>query len=188
MMKEKINAAIAAKFAEMEPGDERLGVGGAFATWVNDDLSTLEITPNLVVDEGLDYILDTALSGGAAVATWYVSLFKNNRSPVAGDTAATFSGVGVANEITGSDVTEGARPTWVEAGVSSGSITNSASPAVFTSAGALTAYGAFMQSTSVFGDTSGKLLAATRFTTARVLAATDILNITYTISIDDPAG
>lgn len=139
---------------------------------------------NIVVDEGLTKILDSALSGGTPVTTWYVGIFKNNYTPVAADVAATFPGVGKANEIT-TEIDETVRPTWTEAGVTAKSITNSASPAVFTANTTVSAYGAFMASINTLGGTTGTLLAASKFASVRNLLATDVLNITYTLTIAD---
>lgn len=49
-----------------------------------------EVVHNLVPTEGLNYILEAALRGGAALSTWYIALFEGNYTPVAGVTAATF--------------------------------------------------------------------------------------------------
>jgi hypothetical protein len=138
-------------------------------------------TSNIVVNQGLNYILDAALSNGVIIPTWYIGLFKNNYTPIATDVKATFTGSGVANEAT-TEYSETIRPTWVDAGAASQSISNSASPAVFTFASAVTIYGALMTSTNTKGDTAGTLLAAAKFTTSKVMAIADQLNISYIIS------
>jgi len=136
---------------------------------------------NIVVDEGLNYILDTALSGASANTTHYVGLFKNNYTPISTNVMATFPGAGVANEAN-TEYNEANRPTWTEAGVSAKTITNSASPAVFTFNGSVTIYGAFLSSSSVKAGTSGVLVSASKFAAARSMLAADQLNITYTLS------
>jgi hypothetical protein len=136
---------------------------------------------NIVVNQGLNYILDAALSNGTIIPTWYIGLFKNNYTPVAADVKSTFTGAGVANEAS-SEYSETVRPTWVDAGPVTQSISNSASPAVFTFTAAVTIFGAFMTSTSTKGDTAGTLLAASKFTTSKVMAIADQLNISYIIS------
>lgn len=138
-------------------------------------------TSNIVVNQGLNYILDAALSNGTIIPTWYLGLFKNNYTPVASDIKSTFTGSGVANEAT-TEYSETIRPTWVDAGSVTQSISNSASPAVFTFSAAVTIYGALMTSTSTKGDTAGTLLAAAKFTTSKVMAIADQLNISYIIS------
>lgn len=138
--------------------------------------------PNLVVDEGLNYVLGAGLAGTAAITTWYVGVFKNNYSPVAGDTAALFPGVGVGGEAT-TEYTEANRPTWTQAGVVTKSITNTASPAVFTFNTTASIYGAFLVSSSVKGGLTGKLAAASKFASVRSMLAADVLNVTYTLTI-----
>ena len=140
------------------------------------------IEPNIVVDEGLNYTLDAAFSSGSAIATWYVSLFKNNYTPLSTDVAATFPGGGVASEAT-TEYSEATRPVWTEAGVVTKSITNTASPAVFTFASNVTIYGAFLVSTSTKGGTTGVLAAASKFASSRAMLTADKLNVTYSLSI-----
>ena len=137
--------------------------------------------PNLVVDEGLNYALDAAFSGGTPITTWYVTLFKNNYTPIAANVAATFFGAGVANETT-TEYTEATRPAWTEAGVSAKTITNSASPATFTFGTGVTVYGAALVSTNTKGGTTGTLGAASKFSSARVMLVSDLLNVTYTLT------
>jgi hypothetical protein len=137
---------------------------------------------NLVVNEGLNYTLDAAFSGGTPVTAWYIGLFKNNYAPQAADTMSTFPGVGVANEAT-SEYSESTRPAWTEAGVTSMVITNTASPAVFTFASPIAIYGAFLTSLNTKATTSGKLGAASKFGSVRNMLAADVLHVTYTLTI-----
>lgn len=137
--------------------------------------------PNLVVDEGINYALDAAFSGGTPITTWYVGVYKNNYTPIAGNVASTFAGAGVANEAN-SEYNEATRPTWTEAGVSAKSITNSASPATFTFNTTVTIYGAFLISNSTKGGTTGTLAAASKFSASRSMLAADVLNVTYTLT------
>ena len=160
-------------------------IGGAFEHWVNDDLDGLEADGNLVVNEGLNYLLDVGLSNGTQKSNWYIGINKANYTFLATDTAANIATN--STEIIGADVDEVARPAWVEVGAVTESIGNTASPAVYTASGALTVYGAFLISTSAFGDgiASDRLVAAASFGTSRVLGATDVLNVTYTLNIAD---
>ncbi len=141
---------------------------------------------NIVVDEGLNHILDVGLSNGSQNTTWYVGIFKNNYTPVAGDVASTFAGSGVANEIVATtDVSETVRETWTDGGVSAKSVDNSASPASYTAAAGLSIYGAFLISNNTIGGLTGTLFAASKFAAVRTLIATDVLNITYTLTAAD---
>jgi hypothetical protein len=138
--------------------------------------------PNLVVDQGLNYALDAAFSGGAAVSTWYIGVFKNNYTPIAGNVASSFAGVGVANEAT-SEYDESVRQTWTEAGVSAKTVSNTASPAVFTFNTTVSIYGAFLISVSTKGGLTGTLGAAAKFSAVRNMLSGDKLNVTYTLTI-----
>ena len=147
--------------------------GEVIDTWVE---------PNIIVDEGLNYILGASFAGSAASTAWYVGLFKNAYTPVGSNVAATFGGVGVAGEAT-TEYTETTRQAWTQAGVTAKVIGNSAAPAVFTFNTPVTINGAFLQSTSGKGATTGILSAASKFSTSRAMLATDKLNITYTLTI-----
>lgn len=137
---------------------------------------------NIVVDEGLNYILDASLSAGTPSTAWYVGLFKNNYTPVYNNIAATFGGAGVANEVT-TEYTEATRPAWVDAGASAKTITNAASPAVFTFGTGVTVYGSFLISNATKGGTTGTLASASKFGTARLMLVADKLNVTYALTV-----
>jgi hypothetical protein len=82
---------------------------------------------NLVVDEGLNHILNTVLNGDSQVSTWYVGLLEASPSPAAGWTKTE---VGAADFV---DYDEATLPTWTPDGASSAeSISNSSSTADFT--------------------------------------------------------
>jgi hypothetical protein len=173
----------------------KVHVGGVFNHWINNDLSTLQKDHNIVVDEGLTYILDTALSAGTQITNFYIGIFKNNYNPLAASiqSSATASNNFVhstkADEAT-TEYSESTRPAWTDAGVTSKTITNVASPAVFTIGTNVTIYGAFLvggsgSSTKGSSGTSQKLIAASQFGSARSLLAVDVLNITYQLQIAD---
>lgn len=172
--------------AKLDSGDTGFKVGGVFSIEQVRDGEVIysEVSPNIVVNAGLDYILDAALSAGTRPATFYLGIYKNNYTPQATNVMSTFTGAGVANEVV-TEINEAARQAWVEAGVSARTITNSASPAVFTANGTVAVYGAFLTTDSTKGGTAGTLIAASKFATVRNLVATDVLNITYTLTIAD---
>jgi len=162
----------------------KVNIGGVFANWLNDDVEDTQYSGNIVVDEGLNHILDVALSNATQESTWYVGIYKNNYTPVAGDTASVFAGAGKGNEIN-SEIDEIVRPTFVDAGASGKIITNTASPAVFTANQAVTAYGAFLISDNVLGGLTGVLCSASLFASQRDMVDTDVLNVTYQLQIAD---
>jgi hypothetical protein len=158
-------------------GASGLLIGGRFGVSVND--GPMEWDKNLIVNEGLNHILDVILHNQAQIATWYVALFGGNVTPAATWTAANFDSL--ATEFTNYD--EATRVEYNEAAAAAQSITNSANKAAFTiGVGGGTVYGAALISSNVKEGTSGKLFAATRFATQRVLDATDILNVAYTVN------
>lgn len=183
---EKVNVVVADALRKALEEGEGVKAGGYFTVehYRNGELLDVITSPNIVVDEGLNHVLDVALSNGAQNGTWYIGIFKNNYTPVAGDTASTFAGVGVANEVS-TEINETTRPQWVDAGVAAKSVTNSASPAVFTANTTVSVYGAFLISNNTLGGTTGVLCAASKFAAVRNLLNTDVLNITYTLNIAD---
>jgi hypothetical protein len=168
----------------MENTDNKMKVAGYFnyEHIRNGEVIDTWQEPNLVVDEGLNYTLDAAFSGGSVSTNWFIGIFKNNYTPIASNVAATFPGAGVAGEAT-TEYSQATRPAWVEAGVSAKTITNTASPAVFTFTSTVSIYGAFLISNNVKGGTTGVLAAASRFASVRNMLATDALNVTYTLNV-----
>jgi hypothetical protein len=168
---------------ENVPQENELKVGGVFTYEHIRDGKVIDVwkQPNLVVNEGLTYILGSAFAASTPLTTWFVGLFKNNYTPIASNVAATFGGAGVANEVT-TEYTETVRPTWTQAGVTSNTITNSASVAVFTFGTTVTIYGAFLISNNTKGGTTGSLAAASKFASSRNMLVSDKLNVTYTLT------
>jgi hypothetical protein len=150
-------------------------------TWAPDGLGWTRDT-NMVVTEGKNHILDVVLHGTTQKSTWYVAPIGANVTVLTTWTGATF--YSAASEAT-FNYSESTRPAYVEIAASSGSTDNTASPAVFT-AGADTQvlYGAGLLSTSTKADTSGSqvLLAASKYSTARTLAATsDTIGVKWVV-------
>lgn len=162
----------------------KLNIAGAFTHDVLHPDGSREgaITdPNLVVNEGLDAVLDIMFHNDTQISTWYVGIFEGNYTPVAGLTAASVTAD--STEFTGYD--EATRVEYEEAAASSQSITNSANTADFTINSGATIYGAFLVSASAKSATTGTLFSASRFSASRVVASSDSLQITYTISASD---
>lgn len=157
----------------------RVFVGGAFVHRVNG--RDERIDANLVVNEGLNYLLDAALSQGAVLGPFYVALIGGNVAPTGTWTAASFPAD--ASEFTAYN--ESARRPWSEAGPQAQAIGNAASPAQFTiTTDGSNVYGAALISSQAKGATTGKLLCAARFDTPRLgLAANDKLSIEYTLTL-----
>jgi len=141
---------------------------------------------NVVPYEGLNYLINAGLKGGAQETAWYCTLFKNNIVPALSDTAASALGSGgTYGEVTDSDVNpQTNRPEVIFGTVSNGVVDNSDNRVEFTALPAsLTVYGAVLTSTQAKLDTSGILLGAKLFSQARTLLQNDILYIVVEFSL-----
>lgn len=131
-----------------------------------------EHSENLVVDEGIDFIIDTALSGSTQDTTFFVGL-KDTGSPASNWTLA--SGLTEINPYAGN------RPAWTENNTGSDqSVSNSSSPASFSINATDTVYGCFLA--TVDTGTAGTLIGADDFGAPQAVASGNTLNITYTIN------
>jgi hypothetical protein len=139
-------------------------------------LSTEEVH-NLIPTEGINYILGAALDGTSPISTWYIAPFEGNYTPVAGVTASSFTSS--ATESTAYD--EATRVEWVPGAVVAGSMSNSASKAVFTFNASKTIYGIGQLSVSAKSATTGVLVSIARFASSKAVVDDDVLNVTSTI-------
>ena len=108
---------------------------------------------NLVVDEGLNDLLDKYFKGSSYTAAHYLGLTDGTPTVAAGDTMSSHSGW---SEVTAYDET--ARQTIVWGTVASKSVDNSSNKATFTiKADSTTIGGAFVVTNSTKGGTTGIL-------------------------------
>lgn len=133
---------------------------------------------NLVVNEGLNSLLNVYFAASTQITTWYLGIFEANYTPVATVTAATIATA--STECTAYDETT--RPEWQEAAAASQSITNSANRATFTFNATKQVYGAFLVSSNTKSGTGGTLFAAAQFSTSKSVVDDDQLLLTYTFS------
>lgn len=138
-----------------------------------------DVIENLVTNAGLDHLLDVTLSGATQITAWYVGLTAGTPTVAAGDTSASHAGW---TEVTAYD--EATREAWTDGGVSSRSVSNSASAAQFTiSANSTTVGGAFLVSNSTKGGTTGTLYAVGAFSAGdKALDDGDTLAVTATFT------
>lgn len=183
--KQKMKDAATASVTR-RPG-ARAGVrwGGVFEVECRDPQGRLkwrETAPNIVTNAGLNYALDAALSAGTPVTTWYVGLTAATPTVAAGDTMGSHGGW---TEFTAYD--EAARQTWTDGGVSSQSVSNTASKAEFTvSTNSSSIGGAFLTSDSTKSGSTGTLYAVVAFTGGNKAADDgDTLSVTYTFTAAD---
>lgn len=160
--------------------DSKLRVGGVFHLEHVRDGEIIDAwdEPNLVVNEGLNALLNIMFGGSTQITTWYVGLFEGNYTPVATVTAANITAA--STECITYDETT--RPAYTEAAASSQSMTNSASKATFTFNATKTIYGAFLVSASAKSATTGTLFSAARFSSSKAVVAADQLLVTYTLT------
>lgn len=131
---------------------------------------------NLVVNTGLDDMLDKYWKGSSYSAAHYVGLTDGTPTVAAGDTMASHAGW---TEVT--DYDEATRETLTLGSVASQSVDNSASKASFSINGTATVGGAFIATNSTKGGSSGTLVAGGAFAGGdKSVADGDTLNVTVT--------
>ncbi len=140
------------------------------------------IDENLIPDEGLNYLLNAAVLGGAtALSAWYIALWNANVTPDGTYTAANFAST--AGEITSTTegYTEATRPAWQASLTATGTADNLAARADFTiaTASSVVIRGAAVLSDSTRGGTTGVLLSIARFAQDRTQYDTDIFSVGY---------
>lgn len=131
---------------------------------------------NMVVDTGLNDVLDKYFKGAAYTAAHYVGL-KLVGTVEAGDTMASHAGWAES-----SVYTEGTRPVLTLGSVASKSVDNSASVAVFSINATATITGCFLSGDSTKGGTSGLLYGGGDFPASKSVEAEDTLNVTLTLT------
>ena len=154
--------------------------------WRDGKLIDRWIQKNLCTNEGLEHILGVAFSDVTQVTTHYILIYNTNTTPVAGMTYAS------PQFTESTHYSEGNRPTWQEAGVSSKSITNSANKASFTCSTSETIYGAALVGGGSAADTKGDkagggvLYNVSAFAGgSKSVVNTDVLKVTVTLTISD---
>lgn len=156
---------------------EKAGIflGGVFRTWVNG--RDEQVDPNVVLYDGIDDILKVYFAQAAQRTAFYVVPFSNDVDPPPDLKATDFPAT--MGEFT--HYTETTRPVWAKGAVSGQSISNTATPAQFTSdATGGTVWGAALTTASGKQATSGLMVCCARFSRQRDLAGTgDKLSIEY---------
>lgn len=169
--------------------NETAKAGGVFTIQCHDAQGNLkweESTPNLVVNEGLQFMNAKTFTGSSYTAAWYLGLYGAGASntPAAADTMASHAGW---TEVTAySQTTRPAcnfgTPTTADPSVA----TNSASAATFSINATTTVGGAFLTTDNTKGGTTGTLFSAADFQSPgdRSVVSGDTLSVTYTFSLD----
>jgi len=140
-----------------------------------------EIIDNMVVNEGINYMLGAALHGDTPISAWYIAPWSTNTAVAATQTYAAPGNT----EATGYN--EAVRQEWTEGAAAAQSITNSVQ-ATITATGALSIYGFGIvgggSAPTTKGNVAGggKLLSSGMFAGVKTLAAGETIKLTYTLS------
>jgi len=141
---------------------------------------------NLVVNQGLQDMNTKYFTGSSYTATWFIGLYgaASSNNPLATDTAATHPGF--TEIVPYSNATRPAATFGTATTADPSVIDNSASPAAFNINATATVGGAFLISNNTKSGTSGVLFSASDFQSPgdRTVASGDVLNVTYTFSLD----
>lgn len=137
------------------------------------------LTTNIVVNTGLDDILQEYFKGSTYTAAHFVGLTDGTPTVAAGDTMSSHVGW---TEVTA--YSEATREALVLGSVASQSVDNAASKASFSiNADTTTVGGAFVTTNSTKGGSTGILYGAAAFTAAdKSLDNGDTLNVTVTLT------
>lgn len=155
-------------------------LGGIFRIKCFDSEGNLkweDVSKNLVVDEGLQHILDSifTLSGETPKANYYIGLTDGTPAVAAGDTLAAHAGW-----VEVSAYAEAARQEYVEVRASL-TVDNSASKAIFSMNATTVVGGAFITDQST--GTAGLLLAASAFANGdKSVTSGDTIEVQYDFS------
>jgi len=136
-----------------------------------------EEVQNLVVDTGLNDILDKYWKGSTYSATHYVGLMKTGTTVAAADTMSTHTGWAES-----ADYTESVRQTLTLGTVASKSVDNTASKAEFSINATVTITGAFITTSNTKSGTAGTLIGAVAFGSSRAVISGDTLQVTCTLT------
>lgn len=168
-------------------------IRGQFREWPNDEIHLAGIHQNLVVDEGMNYVIDAALLGGTqiAAASFYMALHSGSAPPAAGWDGSDYATNATEITATGPEgFTPATRPAWTGvANAGNTSADNSAAPAQVTivSAGTLDINGAaLIGGDNVRGGTTGTLIGAVKYSSTRSLGNADVYNVQYEFDLNTP--
>ncbi len=142
------------------------------------NLKWTEEVHNTVVNVGLNDVLDKYFKGSTYTAAFYVGLTDGTPTVAAADTMSSHAGW---TEVTA--YSESVRQTLTLGTVSSQSVDNSASKAVYSINGTATVGGIFVTTDSTKSGTSGTLYGGGAFTGGdKSVGSGDTLNVTVTLT------
>jgi hypothetical protein len=173
---------LAGKFERTEDGiyfpSSRLLAKGVFR--YNKRGEPEEYSENLVVNQGLDYLLGAGVNGASSISNWYIAPYSGNVTVLATWTAANFTATATEWTL----YTSATRPAWSKGAVASGGIDSFATKAEFEStADTQTVRGAALISVATKSAITGTLMAASNFPSAKALDTDEILDIGYGLQL-----
>lgn len=142
---------------------------------------------NLLVTEGINYILGVALGTATKISAWYIAPFSGSAAPAANWTASNFASNATEITSTSEGFTEVTRQQASFGTPAAGVLNNYSSKAAFTieCSTTLNILGAGLLSSNTRGGTTGTLASAVKFSSARVLADGDIWQAGYQVELTD---
>jgi hypothetical protein len=183
MFNERISRAILdGRFEETELGllvpSERSIIQGVFRYCKRGEPE--EMSTNLVVTQGLNYLVGVALKATTAITAWYIAPFSGDVTVQATWTAANFT----ANATEFTAYASATRPAWTGGSVTSGAVDSFAAKAeIKSTANGSVVRGAAMISVNTKSATTGTLLGASRFVSSKTIDLDEIIDVGYGLSI-----
>lgn len=132
-------------------------------------------SPNLVVNQGKNDLLNQYFRGSAYTGSFFVGL-KGTGTVAAADTLASKAWA----EITA--YSNATRPAYTTVAPTAQQVSNSASPAVFNINGTAAVAGCFIATNNTKSGTTGTLFSAVDFSAVRNVLNGDTLTVTYNVS------
>lgn len=162
----------------------RATIGGIYTHNVNGEDERSD--HNIIPDEGLKHVLGVTVAGVTPVTSWYVALHEGSSAPGASLTAANYTGTLNEHSSAPEGYTEANRVLYVDDTITDTEVVNLTTPAAFTivTASTLTVWGGAILSVNTKNSTSGTLLSAGKFTSARTLDNADVFNLKYKIDLN----
>jgi len=166
---------------------EVMAAGGVFTVECLDkdgNVKWVDISPNLVVNTGLQDMNTKYFAGSGYTAAWYIGLVNDAAANVtysSGDTLASHAGWNENTQYTGD---RKAASFGAATLADPSNINNSASAASFTMNATATIAGAFL--TNVATSNTGLLFSVSSFQAPgdRSVVSGDVLNVTYSFNLD----
>ena len=162
-------------------------ISGLYVEGIKGKPESFRAHRNLIVDEGIAHILNTICGTATKISAWYIAPFSGSASPAANWTAANFASNATEITSTSEGFSETTRQQASFGTASGGVINNYSSKASFTinCTTTLNILGAGLLSVNTRGGTTGTLLSAVKFSSARGLADDDIWQAGYQVSLTD---